>query len=142
MTDMSTPKENIAVLRRVFEEAFNQNKLEVIDQCYATDYDFDAPALPGAPKPIGREAFKTRVRAFAASFENIHYEIEECIAEGDIVCTRFWFGGKHVKDFAGFATTGRNAKLTGVHFTKFKDGLIQKTWAGFTNIFEQLGPQQ
>lgn len=138
---MSTAQENIAVLRRVFQEAFNENKMDVIDQCYAPDYDFDAPALPGQPKPVGREAFKARVQAFAASFEGIRYEIQECIAEGDIVCTRFEFGGRHVKDFAGFATTGRDVKINGVHFSKFGDGLIQKTWAGFTNIMEQLGPQ-
>lgn len=138
---MSTPQQNTAVLRRVFQEAFNENKLEVIDQCYAVDYDFDAPTLPGQPKPMGREAFKARVTAFAASFEKIHYEIEECIGEGDIVCTRFWFGGKHVKDFAGFPTTGRDVKINGVHFTRFQDGVIKKTWAGFTNIMEQLGPQ-
>ncbi len=138
---MSTPQENIAVLRRVFQEAFNENKLEVIDQCYAPDYDFDAPTLPGQPKPVGREAFKARVQAFGAAFEGINYEIQECIADGDIVCTRFVFGGKHVKDFAGFATTGRNARITGVHFSRFENGLIKKTWAGFTNIMEQLGPQ-
>jgi steroid delta-isomerase-like uncharacterized protein len=138
---MSTPQQNVAILRRVFEEAFNQNKLEVIDQCYAVDYDFDAPTLPGQPKPMGREAFKARVTAFAAAFENIHYDIEECIAEGDIVCTRFVFGGKNVKPFAGFPATGRDARISGVHFTRFKDGQIQKTWAGFTNIMEALAAQ-
>ncbi|MEW6755192.1 MAG: ester cyclase [Candidatus Latescibacterota bacterium] len=115
--------------------------MEVIDQCYAEDYDFDAPALPGQPKPVGREAFKARVQAFGASFEKVRYDIEECIAEGDVVCTRFVFGGKHVKDFAGFPTTGRMARINGVHFARFENGLIQKTWAGFTNIAEQLGPR-
>lgn len=138
---MSTPTENIATMRRVFQQAFNENRMEVIDQCYAEDYDFDAPTLPGQAKPVGREAFKARVQAFGSSFANINYTIQECIAEGDVVCTIFVFGGKHVKDFAGFATTDRDAKITGVHFAKFENGLIKKTWAGFTNILEQLAPQ-
>jgi len=136
---MSTPQQNIATLRRVFQEAFNENKMEVIDQSYVEDYDFDAPTLPGQSKPTGRTAFKARVQAFATSFEQIHYEVEECIADGDVVCTRFWFGGKNVKDFAGFPATGRMARLTGVHFARFENGLIKNTWAGFTNIAEQLG---
>ena len=138
---MSKAQENIAMMRRVFQEAFNENKMEVIDQCYTEDYDFDAPTLPGQPKPIGREAFKARVQAFAASFENINYEIQECISDGDVVCTIFVFGGKNVKPFAGFAATGRDAKITGVHFAKIENGKIRKTWAGFTNIMEQLAAQ-
>ena len=31
--------------------------------------------------------------------------------------------------------------LTGVHFAQFENGVIKRTWAGFTNILEQLGPQ-
>jgi steroid delta-isomerase-like uncharacterized protein len=138
---MSTPQENIATLQRIYKEAFNENKLEVIDECYAVDYDFDAPTLPGQPKPVGREAFKARVTAFRASFENIHYEIQDVVAEGDIVSSIFRFGGKNVKDFAGFPATGRDAMLTGVHFAKFENGVIKRTWAGFTNIMEQLAAQ-
>jgi len=138
---MST-EANKAVLRRVFEEAFNKNKLEVIDETYAEDYEFDAPPLAGQVVTTGREAFKRRVQSFAAAFGDIHYKIEDVIAEGDLVATNFSVSGLHRGEFAGFPPTNRRVEITGVHFARFVDGRIKKTWAGFTNIDEVLGGQK
>jgi len=132
-------EQNKATLRRVFQEAFNQNKLEVIDETYAEDYEFDAPRLAGQAVTTGREAFKRRVQSFAEAFGDIHYTIEDVIAEGDLVATNFTFGGLHRAEFAGFPPTNRRVEITGVHFARFVDGRIKKTWAGFTNIAEVLG---
>jgi steroid delta-isomerase-like uncharacterized protein len=135
-------EQNKATLRRVFQEAFNQNKLEVIDETYAEDYEFDAPRLAGQAVTTGREAFKRRVESFAAAFGDIHYDIEDVIAEGDLVATNFTFGGLHRAEFAGFPPTNRRVGISGVHFARFVDGRIKKTWAGFTNIAEVLGGQK
>lgn len=136
---MSTPEENKAILRRVFQEAFNENKLEVIDETYSDNYEFDAPPLKGATVTSGREAFKQRVTAFSNAFGDIHYTIQNVIAEGDIVATRFAFGGLHRAEFAGYPATNEVVEITGIHFARFEDGKIKKTWAGFTNIDEVLG---
>jgi steroid delta-isomerase-like uncharacterized protein len=132
--------QNKEILRRVFEEGFNKNDLTVIDESYAEDYEFDAPRLAGATVTTGREAFKQRVEAFAAAFGGIHYTVEDMIAEGDLVATNFTFGGLHRGEFAGFPATNRQVEITGVHFARFVDGKIKRTWAGFTNIAEVLGP--
>jgi steroid delta-isomerase-like uncharacterized protein len=135
-------EQNKATLRRVFQEAFNGNKLEVIDETYDEDYEFDAPALAGQAVTTGREAFKHRVEAFAAAFGDIFYTVEDMIAEGDLVATKFTFGGLHHGNFAGYPPTNRNVAITGVHFARFVDGRIKKTWAGFANIAEVLGSQK
>lgn len=137
----TSAEENKAVLRRVFQEAFNEGKLEVIDETYSPEYEFDAPPLAGskASASSGREAFKQRVLAFGNAFGDIHYTIQDVIAEGDLVATRFVFGGTHRGEFAGFPPTGKRAAITGVHFARLVDGKIKKTWAGFTNIAEALG---
>jgi len=132
-------EQNKATLRRVFQEAFNENKLDLIDETYAEDYEFDAPRLAGQAVTTGREAFKRRVESFGAAFGDIHYTIEDVIAEGDLVATIFTFGGLHRGDFAGFPPTNRRVEISGVHFARFVDGMIKKTWAGFTNIAEVLG---
>jgi steroid delta-isomerase-like uncharacterized protein len=139
---MSTDQ-NVATVRRVFQEALTDGNLDVIDEVYHEEYEFDAPALSASATPTsGREAFKNRVKAFASSFDHVHYDIEECIGEGDIVATRFIFGGFHKAPFAGFDTTNREARISGVHFSRFQDGMIKKTWAGFTNIMEELAPNK
>ena len=138
-----SPEEGKNVLRRLFDEVLTQDKLDLIDELYAEDYEFDAPALTanaGAAQS-GREAFKGRVKAFRAAFPDVAYEIQNIVSDGEIVATKFKFGGTHAGPFAGFAATNRKAYVTGIHFTKLNsEGKIKKTWAGFTNIAEALAP--
>lgn len=129
------------VLRRLFDEVLTQDKLDLIDVLYAEDYEFDAPALTaGAAPQSGREAFKSRVRAFRAAFPDVVYKIQDIVSDGEVVGTLFEFSGTHKGSFAGFAPTGRHSAVTGVHFAQLVNGKIKKTWAGFTNIAEALAP--
>lgn len=132
-------QENKAVIRRIFEEGFNQGKLELIDENYLPEYEFDAPNPSGPSLNSGRDTFKQRVGAFSNAFADIHYTIQNVVAEGDLVATRFAFGGFHRGPFQGFSPTGRWTTVNGVHFARFVDGKIRKSWAGFTNIAEALG---
>jgi steroid delta-isomerase-like uncharacterized protein len=141
---MASPEEAKNVLRRLFDEVLTQDKLDLIDVLYAEDYEFDAPALAagaGAAQS-GREAFKTRVRAFRQAFPDVQYKILNIVSDGEIVATKFAFGGTHAGAFAGFAPTGRSSTVTGVHFARLVNGKIKKTWAGFTNIAEALAPNK
>ncbi len=128
------------LLRRLFDDVLSQNHLNVIDEIYAEDYEFDAPALAGATSAAnhGREAFKARVNAFRAAFPDVQYKILNIVSNGEIVATKFAFSGTHKGAFAGFAPTGRYSTVTGIHYTLLVNGKIKKTWAGFTNIGEAL----
>ena len=138
---MSTSEEAKNVLYRLFKDVLTENNLDMIDEIYAEDYEFDAPALAGGGAvQTGREAFKNRVRAFRGAFPDIAYEVQSIVSDGEIICTKFDMKGTHVGPFAGFAPTNRAVTITGVHFTKLVNGKIKKTWAGFTNIGEVLAP--
>ena len=139
---MSSPEEAKDVLRRLFDEVLTQNNLDKIDDIYAEDYEFDAPALTAnaGPAQSGREAFKGRVKAFRAAFPDMSYNIDEIVSDGEIIATKFHMSGHHKGPFAGFQPTGRYSTVTGIHYTYIVDGKIKKTWAGFTNIGEALAP--
>ncbi|HVK03474.1 MAG TPA: ester cyclase [Armatimonadaceae bacterium] len=140
---MPTPEEAKNVIRTLFGPVLTENKVEMIDELYAEDYEFDAPALSAnsGPAQSGREAFKARVAAFRTAFPDAHYTVQDIVSDGTIVCTRMEFGGTHAAPFAGFAATGRDAKITGIHYARLNEqGKIKKTWAGFTNIAEALAP--
>jgi steroid delta-isomerase-like uncharacterized protein len=129
------------VLRRLFDDVLTQNNLALIDELYAEDYEFDAPALAGTSSANhGREAFKQRVVAFRSAFPDVQYKILSIVTNGDVVGTKFAFNGTHTGAFAGFAPTGRPSTVTGVHYALLVNGKIKKTWAGFTNIAEALKP--
>jgi steroid delta-isomerase-like uncharacterized protein len=139
---MTSPEQASNVLRRLFDDVLTQDKLELIDELYAEDYEFDAPALAagaGAAQS-GREAFRARVKAFRSAFPDVNYKIQNIVSDGEVVATKFEFSGTHKGTFAGFAPTGRQSAVTGVHFARLVNGRIKKTWAGFTNIAEALAP--
>ncbi len=140
---MKTSEEAKGVLGRLFKDVLTDNNLDMIDEIYAVDYEFDAPALAAnaGPAQSGREAFKARVKAFRGAFPDISYHIDNIVSDGEIICTKFHMNGTHAGSFAGFAPTNRQVTITGVHFTKLNEaGEIKKTWAGFTNIGEVLAP--
>lgn len=142
-TTATTSADAKAVLARLFKDVLTDNNLDMIDEIYAVDYEFDAPALTAnaGPAQSGREAFKARVKAFRGAFPDIVYQVQSIVSDGEIICTKFQMSGQHAGPFAGFAATNRHVTITGVHFTKLNDsGQIKKTWAGFTNIAEALAP--
>jgi steroid delta-isomerase-like uncharacterized protein len=138
---MTTPEENKQLIRTLFGVLLTQHRLEMIDELYHEDYEFDAPPLAGgAPVQSGREAFRQRVISFRKAFPDIKYIVQEMVAEGDVVATKMLMTGTHQGTFAGFAPTGRYSEITGIHYSHIVDGKIKRTWAGFTNIAEALKP--
>jgi len=137
-----TSEDAKTVLKTLFEEVLTNDKLDLIFELYAPEYEFIVPKLAGMTSNIvkGRENFKKRVIAFRTAFPDVDYRIQSFASNGEIVATSFAFTGTHVGEFAGFAPTNRKVTVTGNHFSQLKNGKIVKTWAGFTNIVEALSP--
>ena len=95
---MST-EENKALVRRVFEEAFNKQDLAGVDQLVAPDWVWhDAQRYGLSPGLAGlKQAFTYSWTAFPDG----HWTIEDQIAEGDKVTTRYTARGTHRGEFLG-----------------------------------------
>ena len=91
-------EENKAIVRRIFEEVWNQGKLDVIDDIYAADF---VDHMPGSPDIHGPEGFKQFVNMYRTAFPDIKFTIEDQIAEGDKVVNRFTFTGTHKGELMG-----------------------------------------
>ena len=133
---MSTEK-NKALVHRVFEEGFNQNKASVIDELIAPNYvNYDFPA----PAP-GREGFKIVTSMFLAAFPDMHITLEEKIAEGDKVVTRGYFTGTHQSEFMGIAATGKQVNVKYIDIWRVKDGQLVENWVqmDLLGLMQQLG---
>ena len=90
---MST-EENKVLLRRLFEEVWNQGNLAAVDELLAADYVLHDPAM----LIRGPEGFKAYVSAFRAAFPDIHATIEDQIAEEDKVAMRAHFEAAYAFD--------------------------------------------
>src|SRR5260221_13593531 len=82
---MST-EQNKSIVRRWIEEGWNKGDLAVIDQVYAPDYVQHEPA----PETVNSSAaLKQYVGAYLTAFPDLHFSIEDLLAEGDKVVWRF-----------------------------------------------------
>jgi len=124
---------NKAVRRRYYEEVWNQGNLDVIDEIYPPDRDWHRYG--------NADGFKQYVAATRAAFPDLHYTIEDMIAEGDLVAVRTTATGTHKGEFMGIPPTGVHATMTGLLISPIIDGKIQTSWVNEDNLgmMQQLG---
>ncbi len=116
---------NKAILRRFFEEIYNQGNLAVADDLVAADYVCHNPAPGEAP---GREGLKAFVAYLHRSFDDLHVTIEDQVAEGDRVATRYTIRGRQEGEFAGIPPTGKLVTITATSMHRIEDGQIRESW--------------
>lgn len=133
---MST-EDNKALMRRVYEEIYNQKNLTLIDELAAADFVFHG----GSRAIQGREAYKQFALMYIAAFPDLHFTIEDMIAEGDTVVVRHTLRGTHKGDFMGIPPTGKQATVTGITITRIANGKGVETWADGDDLglMQQLG---
>ena len=141
MTSDNILEENKALVRRWFEEVWNQGRAEAIGEMFAADGI--AHGLSDDPaKPLrGPEGFLPFHGQFRGAFPNIEVVVEDQIAEGELVATRCSVRGKHTGEHLGFAATHSPVEFTGMSITRIKDGKIVEAWNNFDfmKMYKQLG---
>jgi predicted ester cyclase len=101
---VSVEENNKALVRRFIEEVYNQGNLDVTDELLAPNFVFrDALTREEASK----EDLKREIAEQAASSSDLHFSIEEQIAEGDKVVARTIGSGTHdIAELEGLAPSG------------------------------------
>ena len=132
-------EENKALTRRVMEEMFNKGNLDVADELLAPDFVVHDPAMPEDVR--GPEGFKEYVGAFRSAFSDLHIRIDDQIAEGDKVVTRWTGTGTHDGDFMGIAPTGNRGEITGMEIRRISGGKLVEGWEGYDalGLMQQMG---
>jgi predicted ester cyclase len=116
---MST-EENKAKFRRGYEELFNQGNLAIADELVRSD--FINHEMPPGMVNRGPESLRQVAMMLRTAFPDLHFIIEELVAEGDTVVGRMTMTGTHQGDFVGIAPTGRSVRQAQVHFVRYLDG--------------------
>ena len=118
-------EQNEALIRRWFDEVWNQRREEAIDEMMVEDVA--AKGLP--PEPIdSREAFKQ----FIAAFPELSISVEEVISAGDRLAYRARLRATH--------RSGRSCEVDGAGFVRIRDGRLTagyNIW-NFHELLEQL----
>jgi steroid delta-isomerase-like uncharacterized protein len=131
-------EENKALVRRIYEELWQEGNLEAIDKYYAADV-VSHGAPPGLPP--GREGFKVYASMLTSAFSDSDVTIEDQIAEGDRVVTRWSSKGIHTGEFLGVPATGKQVTVRGIGIERIADGQVAEDWGEFDamGLMQQLG---
>ena len=125
-------EENKELARR-FVERFSQKDQDVFVDLLAPDF-VDLTPAPGA-EPT-REGWKQAVSMGEwLAFPDLHFEIEEQIAEGDRVVNRLVARGTHTSEFMGIPATGKEVTTNNVTIFRIAGDKIIERWT----IFDALG---
>ena len=136
---MST-EENKMLVRQFYERAWNEKDLAFVDENAASDYVDHTPGTPPG-LPSGREGIKALMSAYFTAFPDIHLTIEDMLAEGDKVVTRWKSTGTFRGEMMGMAPTGKSATFTGISIDRVVNGKVVEGWTNFDmlGMLQQLG---
>ena len=134
---MST-EENKALVRRFIEEVWSKGNLAVIDKLLATNFVLHDPP-PGVTPDL--EGYKQWVSMTRTGLPNLHSTIEDLIAEGDKVASRWTASGMHKGELMGIAPTGKQVTVTGISIDRIVGGKIAEEWGkmDMLGMMQQLG---
>ncbi len=122
-------------LVRSWIDGLNKRDLTVIDRFFDADFVYHRAS---APDLKGREALKQFVSLGSAACPDIVYTVEDQVAEGDKVATRWRMEGTQSGPFMGIAPTGKRTSVEGMVIARIADGKIAEGW----EIIDTLGLMQ
>jgi serine phosphatase RsbU (regulator of sigma subunit) len=129
---VTSEEENKAIFNRYAEEVGNQLNMEIVDEIFER-YISHQP--DGSTLVRGPEDVKRFHKEFHSAFSNFHLNIEEQIAEGDKVVSRYTMRGTHQGDFRGLVPTGKEIELKAVTIFRFsEEGKVVETWDSYDQL--------
>jgi predicted ester cyclase len=131
-------EENKALIRRMLEEGMNMRNLALLDELLDPGYVYHG-VVEGEIK--GVEAMKQFLTSLYAVWPDVQHVIQEQVAEGDKVVTRFKSIGTSQVEFMGIAPSGKQVTVDEVSISRIAGGRIVEDWNtwDFLGLLRQLG---
>ena len=128
-------EENKRLVRRYYEEVLNQRRPEVFDEL--ADPQFRSYLANGGSVDIG--VYKQAIAGSLAAMPDLHVRVDDQIAEGDKVVTRWTARGTSQVEFAGIQPQDRPLTLTAIHSHRIQGGKFIEHWEAINLHSVKLG---
>lgn len=125
---------------RAFIDAYNAHDLDEIGETISEN--FVAHGLPGIDGDVrGRDAYLDWVRATFEAFPDKRTEIEDLLAEGDMVAARWRSKATHRGPFGDVPATGRKWDAEALALVRIEDEKLAEMWfqPDQLGMLQQLG---
>ena len=133
-------EENKAIARRALKEIFSgQGNLEVADEIISPNFVGHDPV--SSEDSRGPEGVKEFAMMYRNAFPDVQLSVEDQVAEGDMVVTRWIARGTHQGELMGIAPTGNRVTVAGTSVERIVDGKIEETWDNYDalGMMQQIG---
>jgi steroid delta-isomerase-like uncharacterized protein len=132
-------QDNKMLVRRAVEEVWNQGNYDALREFVSSDIVIHLPA--GSNEIHGPEGIQQFFEATRAGFPDLHFTIEDQLAEGDRVATRWSARATHTGEFEGMPPTGKQVTLSGTDIDRIANGKVVECWSYSDDLglMQQLG---
>ena len=130
---------NKTIVRRLVTELWNNGNVSVADELFAPNYEHHDASTPDFGR--GPDSEKKRATLYRTAFPDVQLTIEDIIAEGETVMTRWSCRGTHKGDLNGIAPTGKQFNISGVTVVRLTNGKMAEGYVNWDalGLMQQLG---
>lgn len=114
-----------AVIRRFYEELWNEWRFDIASEIVAADIHFRGSL---GSSLVGREEFLLYMERVRSALPDWHNRIDEILASKDRIVTRMTWSGTHRGNLADIEPTGAHVEYCGAAFFRLADDLIEEAW--------------
>lgn len=119
------------IARRLLEEPW-QGRLETIDELASAEYVGHDPA---EQEPVrGPEGVRRLVERYRAAFADARITVDEQVAEGDRVVSRWTARGTHTGELGRIQPTGKEVTVSGVTIARVVAGRVVEAWTSWDRL--------
>jgi steroid delta-isomerase-like uncharacterized protein len=124
--------ENKAYVRRFYEDYYNGGRLEAIDDMFSPSYVHHTPeVLTGK---MDYEEYREHMLSLSRAFPHMKVSVEDQVAEGDRVATRFTMYGIQEGDLPGIPARGKEIKVAAITIFRLEGGKIAEGWEVYDSL--------
>lgn len=137
-------QENKEIVERFFEDVVTEGQVNLLDDLVADDF-VDHEEFPGQEQRTqGPQAAREVAEEFRNAFPDLQVEVEQSMAEGDLVTTRTRWTGTHEGPLFGIEPTNETVEFTAIDIVRIEDGRAREHWGLTDNmsLFEQIGQSE
>jgi steroid delta-isomerase-like uncharacterized protein len=135
----TTEQDNKEFARRWNDEVWEKRNLDLIDDLVAEEFIGYDPSLP---EPIrGPDGVRKIAEMMLSAFPDAQVDLEEVVAEGDLIAVRIRCTGTHEGEYMGIDPTGEDVQFQLMAFQRIEDGKVveERQMVDHLGLLAQLG---
>ena len=118
-------EENKEIIRRLWD-VWHSRDLGRLDGLIAENHVNHDPNNPG--DLLGVDGYRELITMYTTMFPDLRFDIDEMVADSDVVCTRWTAHGTHTGEAFGVTPTNAAIERTGISWQRVENGKIVETW--------------